>query len=73
MARPRPQLPPKLCAVCGEPWTPRQRNARCCGLVCSTVLSAVKGLKRALGPWEPHQRDEWTRVGLRAFRAAWKA
>ena len=70
----RPPIAPRPCAVCGDPWTPKRRHGgKCCSLVCSTVLSGLKALKRKLGPWEPHDRDLWARVGLRALRAAWKA
>lgn len=70
---PRRRYPHHPCLVCGLPYSPGQPQGKCCGAVCSMVLSTVKALKRALGPWGPHQRDEWTRVGLRVFRAAWKA
>lgn len=67
------RYPRRPCLVCGRAFVPGQPYGKCCGGRCSLVLSAVKALKRALGPWEGHQRDEWTRVGLRVFRSAWKA
>jgi hypothetical protein len=67
---PRRRYPSRPCLVCGNQYDPGQPTGKCCGPVCSLVMCAVKGLKRAM---RPRERDQWTRVGLRVFRAAWKA
>jgi len=64
---------PPGCAVCGRAWERRNQYGLCCSQPCSNVLSAIKRLKRLNGPWKIQDRDRWTRLGLRAFRSAWKA
>ena len=64
------RYPRRPCLVCGRGFSPGQPYGKCCGGVCSLVFCSIKALKRAL---KPRQRDQWGRVGLRVFRAAWKA
>jgi predicted nucleic acid-binding Zn ribbon protein len=66
------RYPVRTCVVCGVRFEPGQPFGRCCGPDCSLVLSALKRLKRRLGPWRLSQRDRWGRLVLRAAREAWK-